>query len=311
MVKNTAKELLCINGEEMTKNIGRYICRWVDENKTGGIIMGLSGGIDSALLAVLSVRALGKDRVHVYYLHDKNSEKDSLDKARVVSDWLGLNLNIGSIEKNMREKEKDASFFKWLTTMPRFILPIVSSLYYIVVGETPYITILRKNEIRKSKFKRWLYDNILSGVEIMFDGPCAQRRIVLEKIAKEKNLLLVGTGNRSEDLTGWFTIDGVDNMPCSPIKCLYKTQVKQLSEYLGVPEAVLKRKPSADVLKGADDTLALGMDFDKMDTILYGMENNLKDEDIVKHGVTIPEIRRVRKLCHLSALMRDQADCKI
>jgi NAD+ synthase len=304
MVKTSVKEFLHIDEKETTKNIEQYICRWVDENKASGIIMGLSGGIDSALLAVLSVRALGKDRVHLYYLHDKNSEKDSLEKARVVSDWLGLKLNIGSIEKDMREKEKDASFFKWLTNMPGFVLPIVNSLYYIIVGEIPYMTILRKNEIRKSKFKRWLYDNMLSGVEIMFDGPCAQRRVVLEKTAKEKNLLLIGTGNRSEDLTGWFTIDGIDNMPCSPLKCLYKTQVRQLSEYLGVPETVLKRKPSADVLKGADDALALGMNYDKIDIILYAIENNMQDEDIIKYGVTAPEIERVRKLYHLSAWRR-------
>lgn len=305
MVKNAVKELLYIEEKETTKNIERYICRWVDENKASGIIMGLSGGIDSALLSALSVRALGKDRVNIYYLHDKNSEKDSLEKASIVADWLGLSLNTGSIEKDMREKEKDASFFKWLTTMPKFILPLAASIYYIIVGETPYITVLRKNEIRKNKFKKWVYDHIMMGVEVMFDGPCTQRRVVLEKIAKEKNLLLIGTGNRSEDLTGWFTIDGVDNMPCSPIKCLYKTQVRQLSEYLGIPEAVLKRKPSADVLKGADDTLALGMSFDKMDIILYGIENNIQDENIMKYGVTIPEIRRVRKLYHLSAWRRE------
>lgn len=304
MVKRLAKEFLDIDGQKTAKEIEEYIRRWVDENNAGGIVMGLSGGIDSALLAGLSVRALGKDRVSVYFLHDKNSEEDSLNKARIVSDWLGLELNIGSIEKTMREKEKSAAFFKWLTTMPKFTLPVITGLYYIIVGETPYITILRKNEIRKSKFKRWIYDHIMSGVEAMFDGPCTERRVVLEKIAKEKNLILAGAGNRSEDLTGWFTIDGVDNMPCSPIKCLYKTQVKQLSEYIGVPGIILKRKPSADVLKGADDTLALGMEFDKIDVILYGIERGLTDEEIMICGVKKPQIHRVRKLYHLSAWRR-------
>lgn len=305
MIKDSAKKLLCcLDEKETCKNIEDHIRRWVNENKVNGVIMGLSGGIDSALLAALAVRALGKDKVSVYFLHDKNSEEDSMNKARLTAEWLGLNLNIGSIEKVMREKEKEAAFFKWLTTMPSFVLPVISSLYYIVVGETPYITTLRKNEIRKGKLKRWVYDHIMDGVEKMFDGPCAERRVVLEKIAKEKNLLLIGSGNRSEDLIGWFTIDGVDNMPCSPIKCLYKVQVYKISEYLGVPDAILKRKPSADVLKGANDALALGMDYDKIDVILHGIENKLKDEDIMKHGVTIPEIKRVRNIYHLSAWKR-------
>ncbi|MDP3791772.1 MAG: NAD(+) synthase [Candidatus Omnitrophota bacterium] len=309
MPNYSAKALLKVNEEEAIKKIEEYIRRWVNDNKTSGIIMGLSGGLDSALLSTLSVRALGKDRVHVYFLHDKNSEEDSLKKSQMVADWLGLKLNIGSITDAMRKKEKDASFFKWISTMPKFILPIVTGFYYVVVGETPYITVLRKNEIRKNKFKRWIYDNIMSGVEVMFDGPCAQRRIVLEKIAKERNFLLVGTGNRSEDLTGWFTIDGVDNMPCSPIKCLYKAQVRQLSEYLGVPDVILKRKPSADVLKGADDTLTLGMSFDRIDIVLYGIENNMSDTQIMQYGVKAPEIRRVRDIHRLSAWRRE-APCE-
>ena len=310
MIKDSVKKLLHVDCEKSCKSIEAYIRRWVEENKVDGVLMGLSGGIDSALLATLSVRTLGKDRVTVYFLHDKNSEKDSMDKARVVAGQLGLNLNIGSIEEAMCEKEKDASFFKWLTKMPKFTLPVIVSLYYVIVGETPYITVLRKHEIRRNKFKRWVYDNIMSGVEIMFDGPCAQRRVVLEKIAKEKNLLLMGTGNRSEDLTGWFTIDGVDNMPCSPIKCFYKAQVIQLSEYLGVPNTILRQKSSADVLRGADDTLALGMDLDKIDIILYGIENKMSDEDLMKYGVTIPEIKKVRDINRLSAWRRE-ASCEI
>jgi len=296
---------LCIDGKKTAEEIEEYIRRWVDEKQANGVIMGLSGGIDSALLATLAARALGKEKVEAWFLHDKNSEEDSINKARIVSDWLGLKLNIGSIADAMREKEKDALFFKWLTMMPSFILPFVMSMYYMVVGESPYITVLRKNEIRKSKLKRWVYDNIMSGVEVMFDGPCTERRMFLEKIAKEKNFLVLGSGNCSEDLIGWFTIDGVDNMPCSPIKCLYKTQVGQLSKHLGIPEVILKRKPSADVLKGADDALALGMSFDKIDIILYGIENNLSDEDITKHGLTISEIKRVRDIHRLSIWRRE------
>lgn len=300
----SAQELLSIDTKETAERIENHIRHIVAENRVNGILMGLSGGLDSTVLVTLAVRALGKNKVCVYFLHDRNGEKDSINKARLVAEELGLKLNIGSIDDVMREKEKNAAFFKFISMLPPFVLPLAASLYYIVVGETPYMTTLRKEELKKSKFRRWLYANIVNGLESMFDGPCATRRVVLEKIAKEKNLLLIGSGNRSEDLTGWFTINGVDNMPHSPIMGLLKTQVRQLAEYLKIPAVILKRAPSADVLKGADDTLALGMSFDKIDIILYGIEHNMSDDDLIEYGLTKGQTAKVRKIHNMSAWKR-------
>jgi NAD+ synthase len=306
MQKAHAKELLQVDAEAAVNKMVEYVRTWAGEERRDGVAMGLSGGVDSALLAAVAVRAMGKDSVHAWFLQDKHSEKDSLEKARAVAGWLGLKLNIGSINETMREKEKEAHFFRLLAKMPKFTLPVLASIYYIVVGESPYITVLRKNEIRRSRLKRWIYDNMMSGVEEMFDGPCAERRVVMERIAKENNWLLIGSGNRSEDMTGWFTIDGIDNMPCSPIVFLYKTQVKQVASHMGVPDLILKRKPSADVLKGADDALTLGMSFEKIDIVLYGIDHGMSDAELMKCGVSIPEITRVRRIHHLSEWRRAQ-----
>jgi NAD+ synthase len=300
----SAKELLNIDTKETAGRIEKHIQHIVTETKVNGILMGLSGGLDSTVLVTLAVRALGKDRVCVYFLQDRNGEKDSINKARLVAEGLGLNLNVGSIDAVMREKEKSAAFFKLISMLPSFALPFMSSLYYVIVGETPYMTTLRKEELKKSKFRRWIYGNIVNGLEEMFDGPCATRRVVLEKIAKEKNLLLIGSGNLSEDLTGWFTINGVDNMPHSPIMGLLKTQVRQLAQYLNIPAEVQKRAPSADVLRGADDTLALGMSFDKIDIILHGIEHNMPDDEIMEYGLTKGQIAKVRKIHKMSAWKR-------
>ena len=300
----SAKELLKIDAKETAGRIENHIQHIVAESRANGALMGLSGGIDSTVLATLAVRALGKDRVSAYFLHDKNSEKDSIEKARLVAEGLGLNLNIGSIDAVMREKEKNAAFFKFISTLPPFVLPFMSSLYYIIVGETPYMTTLRKEELKKSRFRRWIYNNVVNGLESMFDGPCTVRRVVLEKIAKEKNLLIIGSGNRSEDLTGWFTMDGIDNMPHSPIMGLFKTQVRQLAEHLDVPGVIQKRAPSPDVLKGVDDTLALGMSFDKIDIVLHGIENKMSDDELKEYALTKGQIARVRKIHKMSAWKR-------
>ncbi|MDP3729935.1 MAG: NAD(+) synthase [Candidatus Omnitrophota bacterium] len=300
----SVKELLDIDTKETAARIENHIRHIVAETRMNGILMGLSGGLDSTVLVTLAVRALGKERICVYFLQDKNGEKDSINKARLVAEGLGLKLNVGSIDAVMREKEKSAAFFKFISTLPPIVLPFMSSLYYIVVGETPYMTTLRKEELKKTRFRRWIYGNIVNGLESMFDGPCATRRVVLEKIAKEKNLLLIGSGNLSEDLTGWFTINGVDNMPHSPIMGLLKTQVRQLAQYLDIPQVVQKRAPSADVLKGADDTLALGMSFDKIDVVLHGIEHNMSDNELIEYGLTKGQIARVRKIHKMSAWKR-------
>lgn len=300
----SAKELLKIDTKKTEERIEQHIQHIVAENGANGVLIGLSGGIDSTVLVTLAVRALGKEKVSVYFLQDRNSEKDSVEKARLAAARLGLNLNIGSIDAVMREKEKNAAFFKFISALPPFTLPFISGIYYIVVGETPYMTTLRKEELKKSKFRRWIYDNIVNGLEDMFDGPCAVRRTVLEKIAKEKNLLIIGSGNHSEDLTGWFTVNGIDNMPHSPIMGLLKTQVRQLAEHLDIPDTIKKRSPSPDVLRGADDTLALGMSFDKIDIVLYGIEHNMPDVDLVEYGVTKSQIARIRKIHKMSEWKR-------
>ena len=300
----SAKELLKIDAKETAGQIENHIRHIVSENRANGALIGLSGGIDSTVLAALAVRALGKERVSVYFLQDRNGEKDSIEKARLAAEGLGLDLNVGSIDAVMREKEKNAAFFKFISALPPFVLPFMSSVYYVVVGETPYMTTLRKEELKKSKFRRWIYGNIVNGLESMFDGPCAVRRVVLEKIAKEKNLLIIGSGNRSEDLTGWFTMDGIDNMPHSPIMGLFKTQVRQLAEHLDVPGVIQKRAPSPDVLKGVDDTLALGMSFDKIDIVLHGIEHNMSDDELMEYGLIKDQIAKVRKIHKMSAWKR-------
>ena len=113
----SVRELLKIDAKETAERIEKHIRHIVAETKVNGILMGLSGGLDSTVLVTLAVRALGKDRACVYFLQDKNGEKDSINKARLVAEGLGLKLNVGSIDAVMREKEKNAAFFKFISCL--------------------------------------------------------------------------------------------------------------------------------------------------------------------------------------------------
>ncbi len=304
----SAIDLLKIDERSTVCGIEGYIRGVFDHSGTNGVLIGLSGGIDSAILSAMAARALGKDKVIVYYVYDENNDKESERKARIVSDWLGLKLNTLSIAASTSKKERGAPFFMGLKRLPRLMISGISSLYCMVMGETPYVSTLRRRGSEGNRFKRWIYNHTARNLEFMFDGGCIERRKALEEIAKKENLIILGAGNRSEEMTGWFTIGGIDSMPFSPIMGLYKNQIRQIASYLGIPDEVRKQRPTPDMLKGVDDRLTLGIDYDKIDTILRGLERGLKDEDIMEYGPTSVEIEKVREMRDLSDWKRTGSD---
>lgn len=300
----SAKDALKIDVKETAQSIEKYIRDVVDKNGAKGIGLGVSGGLDSAVVAPLAVRALGKDRVRIYFVNSKECDKESQDMAQLVADWLGLKLNIESVEAVMRKKEESASFFKCLSNLPPSVIRALESLYYLIMGETVYMTSLRINEFKDGSLKKWLYDHMIKDIVNMFDGVSIERRKLLEGICKKDNLILIGAGNGSETRTGWFNIGGLDDMPYSPINDLYKTQVRQLAEYLQVPLPIRDRKPIPDGLKGVTDASVLSMEYEKADIILYGIEHKMNDDEIMQYGPTKKEIGRMRKISALSEWKR-------
>ena len=137
----SADELLKIDASATAQGIEKYMRDAVDKNGAKGIALGVSGGLDSAVVAPLAVRALGKDKVHIYFVNSKECDHESQVMARLVADWLGLKLNIESVEAVMRKKEESTSFFKRLNKLPPSVISALESLYYWIMGETVYMTV--------------------------------------------------------------------------------------------------------------------------------------------------------------------------
>ena len=96
-----------------------------------------------------------------------------------------------------------------------------------------------------------------------------ERMAILFDFAKRLNMLVAGTGNKTEYLLGYFTIFGDGAYSLNPIGDLYKTEVWQLAAHLGVPQAVIDKSPSADLWPGQTDEGELGMAYREADRILY------------------------------------------
>lgn len=204
-----------------------FIHRKVDEAGANGVVLGLSGGVDSALVATLCRLAIGAERVKAVIM--PTSDSDPKDRELAVR---------FAEESGIEYQEVD-------------ITPAVNALKEMLMPD-----------YSGTEAEKKALGNIKARV----------RMTVLFHIAGTEGRLVMGTGNKSELLTGYFTKFGDGGSDFAPIGDLYKTQVWELSKHLGVPEYIVSRKPTAGLWPGQTDEEEMGMDYGTLDTILQGIE---------------------------------------
>jgi len=121
------------------------------------------------------------------------------------------------------------------------------------------------------------------------------RMIVLFDKSAKHHALPIGTGNKTERLFGYFTWHGDDAPPINPLGDLYKTQVRQLARYLGVPDVIIDKPPSADLVAGQTDEGDIGISYAKADHILHYLLQGYRRERIIDMGFAPQEVDLVRR----------------
>jgi NAD+ synthase len=305
--------LLKIDGEHTIEIIRTYLNDLLKRYSAGGFLMGLSGGIDSAVLATLAADATGSEAVHAAYIFDRDNEKVSDTNARRVAEKLGIELQEMNIEPFLNRLYIYASPPMQITRSSRTINRLLHWVCRMVLGEHPFMTSLRigSGELNGNDFRSRFFKIVCQDVESSFNLRHQQRRNILEKQASETNLLLLGAANRTEWLTGWFVKGGIDDLPIQPLKGLYKTQVRQLASCLEVPEKIIKQSPSPDMMRGITDEFAIGMRYHQLDLALDYLEGGITDQEIKKMGITMKTIKRVQELKRLSSWKRTPAGMPI
>ena len=122
----------------------------------------------------------------------------------------------------------------------------------------------------------------ISGQNAIANLKARIRMCILYAIANEEGRLVAGTSNKSEILVGYFTKYGDGASDFAPIGDLYKSQVRMLAQKIGIPEKIIEKKPSANLLPGQYDEEEIGVPYDILDRILYGFELNLSTERIAQ-----------------------------
>jgi len=122
------------------------------------------------------------------------------------------------------------------------------------------------------------------------------RMITLFDLSAKYKALPLGSGNKTERLLGYFTWHGDDSPPINPLGDLYKTQVWELARYVGVPEEIVIKPPSADLIQGQTDEADLGISYDKADRILHWLLGGFRPAQVVDLGFHADEVELVRTI---------------
>mgnify|MGYP001104891571 CR=1 FL=1 len=308
MNDQTLAERLIIDCGKVSDIIVDFIRMKVIENGKDGVCLGISGGVDSATVAILSVKAMGDpSRVYGLHLFDRNSQRKFREHAQKLADELGINFERRDISKLVEKQGAYKPFLmraiSFSSILNRLTFNISKAVYPLFHRENTFILALRRGDLSKNRLNR--IATIAKTVEEGFNIRHIERRRILENYAAEKNLLLVGAANRSESFVGWFVKDGIDDLPIEALLGLYKNQVYQLAKFLGVPEEILKEAPSPDMFKGIGDEDLIGHSYEKIDKVAYVLEHNLSEETASNEGITLQEFQEIKNLNQLSTWKRE------
>lgn len=269
------------------------------ELKRQGLIVAISGGIDSSTVAGLCVKAVGSKNVLGLLMPEHHSSEDTLGLSRRIADTFGIETIHEDISNILDAvgcyiKQEDA-FRKVIPEYnkhwkAKIVLPNVIESHGIrlfsVIAQSPEKKIIKKRLSSKAYLEVVAATNFKQRVRKMMEYYHADRL----------NYAVAGTPNRLEYDQGFFVKLGDGSADIKPIAHLYKSQVYQMAAYLGVPEDILKRPPTTDTysMPQSQDEFYFSLPYDKMDLCLYGLNNNIPDKEVAEAAeITVEQLKRV------------------
>jgi len=293
-----------INPEKVALSLENFIGKYSDKLERGGAILGLSGGIDSAVIAALCVRALGPKKTFALVMPEKDSKKEHTKDALNFARKLNIEAKLIDITPYLEGLGVYKLFpLDKLLSLGKLKGALIRKAYHFYERKTGKIPFLES----LSGFKDKEYSSYLARGNAYYRAKHRLRMILLYLYGELENRLVVGAANKSEYKIGYFVKHGCDDATdIMPLINLYKTQVRELARYLNIPVRIIEKPPSPDVMPGiVDDEEVIGISYEKMDLILLTLEKGWKLSDIVKTlGIEEDEVIYIKNLMQKSEHMR-------
>jgi len=299
---NFHEDILKIDCKSEVERICSFIQQQVRVMKREGIVVGLSGGVDSALSAAISVKALGKDKVFGLILPEKESNPVSAEYGAKQAKELDIETETIDITPTLeafgtyqkRDKVIKQVFpeynngYKSKITLPADLLSRDAYNFFTLKIDDG------KGDIRSARLDK----KMLNGIVAATDSKQRTRMMHLYYYAEMKNYLVCGTTNKTETVQGFFVKYGDGGVDIEPTGHLYKTQVYQLSEYLGIICEIIKRAPSPDTFsfQVSDEEFYFRIPYETLDLLLYAWEYDISLERVCETmNLTEEQVKRATR----------------
>jgi len=262
--------------------------------KKKGLVVGLSGGIDSSVVAALAVQAIGRERVFGLLMPERDSAAETLPLSRSVAKHLGISFAeeeiTGTLEAVGCYQRRDDAIRKVVPDYGpgckcKIVLPsIVDNDAYRL-----FSVVVQYPDGRTSKTILDLPSYLGIVAASNFKQRC--RKMFEYYHADRLNYAVAGTPNRLEYDQGFFVKFGDGSADVKPIAHLYKTQVYEMARYLGLPGEICSRRPTTDTysMPQSQEEFFFSLPYEKMDLLLYGREHGLSVADLAPMAGLQPE----------------------